>query len=150
MEIILLKKIENLGSLGDTVQVKSGYARNYLIPQGKAVFATQENRAEFEKRREELERLAVEDMTVAEQRQLKLENLVLTIPVKMAREDKMFGSVGNADIIKAIEQSCGEKVRKKEIHLPNPILRELGQFQVTILLHADISVTIELNIVAEQ
>lgn len=149
MEVILLKKLANLGELGDTVRVKSGYARNYLIPQGKAVFATKENLAQFEQRRAEFLRLADEELALAEQRREKLEGLTLTIPVKMATEDKIFGSVGSTEISIAIKTACGEEVERKEIDLPDRAFRDLGTFEVKLILHTDVSVMVSLNIVPE-
>ena len=150
MEVILLKKMENLGGLGDIVRVKSGYARNYLVPQGKAAFATKDNLAEFELRRAELEKLAFEELTQAEQRRERLSGLSVTIPVKMATEDKIFGSVGNIEVIEAVKQASGEELQKKEIHLPGRAFSQLGTFQVAVALHADVLIEIELNIIAEK
>src|SRR5580704_3306480 len=125
MEVILLEKMRNLGALGDKVKVKPGFARNFLIPQGKAVYATKDNLAKFELRRAELEKLAAEKQQKAIARQQAINALsVITIPAKAGDEGKLFGSIGTRDIVEAINKS-GVAVEKREIRLPEGTLRQL-------------------------
>ena len=145
MELILLSKIENLGSLGDVVKVKSGYARNYLIPYGKAQSATPENIAKIEQRKQELEQKLSEEIAAAKQRLSKIEDTVIPIMANVSPEGKLFGSVGIAEIAAAILESCGEAVEKNEICLPDGPFRELGEFAVLIKLHADVQTMIQTS-----
>ena len=149
MEVILLSKVENLGALGDKVSVRSGYARNYLIPQGKAKFATPENIAEFEARRAELEAEAASSLAAAEERKAKLDGITVTITAKEAGEGKLFGSVGNVDILEALN-SLGHQVEKKEIRMPDGAFRTVGDHQVELHLHTDVNATVTISIVAEE
>jgi large subunit ribosomal protein L9 len=149
MNVILLEKVHNLGDLGDQVKVKSGYGRNFLIPQGKAVSATAENVAKFEARRAELVARAAEKLTAAEARKAKLENLSISIAHLAGDEGKLFGSVGTADIAEAITAVSGVEVAKKEIRLPQGVLRNLGEFDIDVELHSDVVVTVKLNIIPE-
>ncbi len=150
MEVILLSKVENLGALGDKVNVKSGYARNYLIPQAKAKFATPENIAEFEARRAELEAEAASTLAVAEARKAKLEGIItVTIAAKEAGEGKLFGSVGNIDVLEALT-AMGHEVEKREIRMPDGAFRNVGEFQVELHLHTDVNATVTISIVAEE
>lgn len=149
MQVILLEKIENLGVLGDTVTVKSGYARNFLIPQGKAKRATKENVAFFESQRAELEKQAAEQLSKAQQRAEKLQDVTLTIGSKVGSEGKLFGSIGTVDIISALTDA-GYEVEKKEIRLPEGNIRETGEFDITLHLHSDVDVVIKLQIVPEE
>lgn len=149
MEVILLEKVGRLGSIGDKVSVKSGYGRNYLIPTGKAVFATPGNIAEFEQRRAELEKAASERKVDAEARATKLSALAsVQIGANAGDEGKLFGSVGTRDIADAIT-AAGVEVAKSEVKLPEGAIREVGEFEVDIQLHADVTATIKLVIVAE-
>jgi len=148
MEVILLSKVENLGALGDKVNVRSGFARNYLIPQGKAKFATPDNIAEFEVRRAELEAEAASTLTTAEERKAKLDGVTVTIPAKEASEGKLFGSVGNIDVLEALTAQ-GHQVEKREIRMPDGAFRNIGEHQVELHLHTDVNVTVIINIVAE-
>lgn len=150
MDVILLEKIGNLGVLGDKASVKSGYARNYLIPQGKAKMATAENIKEFEERRAELEAQAAEKLAEAKARAEKLEGLEVTINSKTSGENKLFGSIGTVDIIEAIDAMGGETLEKKELRLPEGNIRELGEFDIDVHLHADIDATIKVIILPEE
>ena len=149
MEVILLEKVENLGNLGDKVAVRSGYARNYLVPQGKAKFATAENMAEFEARRAELEKVAAETLAAAEARGEKLNGMEVTITMKAGSEGKLFGSVGTADIAEAVT-AAGVEIAKREVRMPEGVIREAGEFDIDIHLHSDVNATIKLTIVGEE
>ena len=148
MEIILLEKIGRLGDLGDRVDVKAGYGRNFLIPQGKAVAATAINLARFEARRAQLEAAAAETFAAAEIRAGHLQALgQITIEANAGEEGKLFGSVGTRDIADAVS-AAGVALDKAEVRLPQGALREIGEFEVTVHLHSDIDATIQLAIVA--
>ncbi len=149
MEVILLDKVENLGNLGDKVSVRPGYARNYLIPSGKAKYATKENIAEFEARRAELEKAAAEALASAEARAAKLADLEVTITAHAGNEGKLFGSVGTAEIAEAIS-ATGVEVVKKEVRLPEGALRSTGEFDVTIHLHSDVDADVKIIVVPEE
>ncbi|MGF1642304.1 MAG: 50S ribosomal protein L9 [Thiotrichales bacterium] len=148
MEIILLDKVENLGDLGDKVKVRSGYARNFLIPSGKAKFATTANIAEFEARRAELEKQVGERLAVAQARKDTMADLVLTIAANAGNEGKLFGSVGPGEIADAAT-AAGVPVEKREVRLPEGPIRNLGEFEVDIHLHSGLDATIKVNIVPE-
>lgn len=149
MEIILLEKIRNLGALGDTVKVKAGYGRNFLIPQGKAVSATVANKAKFEARRAELEKVAAEGIKAAEARKQTLAALgVITISVKAGEEGKLFGSIGTRDLAAAIVKA-GVEVNKSEIHLPSGVLRQAGEYNIEVEFHSDVVTVVKFNLVAE-
>ncbi len=149
MEIILLEKIDNLGSLGDKVKVRPGYARNYLIPKGKAKFATPENIAEFEARRAELETAAEDALRGAEQRRSALDGMEITISAKAGSEGKLFGSVGAADVALALA-SAGVEVEKREVRLPTGPLRQTGEYELGLHLHTDVDAKIKVNVIAEE
>jgi large subunit ribosomal protein L9 len=150
MEVILLEKVENLGNLGDKVRVRSGYARNYLVPQGKAKFATAENIAEFEARRAELEKAAAETLATAEARRGKLEALEpVTIASKSGGEGKLFGSVGIHDIAEAVT-AAGVEVEKREVRMPQGPIRQTGEYDIELHLHTDVNATVKVVVVAEQ
>lgn len=149
MEVILLEKVGRLGTVGDRVDVRAGYGRNYLLPQGKAVAATGTNIAEFEARRAELEAAAADKRTSAEGRaKLLAEKGSITIKANAGDEGKLFGSVGARDIAEAITAE-GLKVAKSEVKLPGGTLREVGEFEVDIQLHVDVIQTIKVVIEAE-
>lgn len=148
MDVILLEKVQNLGSLGDKVGVRAGYGRNYLIPKGIAVPATKDNLTKFEARRAELEKAAADVLAAAQTRADALNDTTVTIAMKAGDEGKLFGSVGTVDIAHALE-AAGTPVEKQEIRLPQGTIRELGDFDVAIHLHTDINVTIHVSIVAE-
>ena len=150
MEVILLENIENLGSVGDKVSVKAGFARNYLVPQGKAKMATAENLAEFEARRVELEKAAAEARTTAESRKQAIEAMgVIEITARVGSEGKLFGSIGVADICDAIE-SMGGDVQKSEVRMPEGALRVTGEHVVDIHLYTDIDTQVTVNIIGEE
>lgn len=150
MEVILLENIENLGSVGDKVSVKSGFARNYLVPQGKAKMATAKNLAEFEARRVELEEAAAEAKAEAETRKQAIEALdVIEITARVGSEGKLFGSVGVADVSDALE-ALGHTVEKKEIRMPEGAIRLTGEHVIDIHLYTDIDTQITLNIIGEE
>ena len=147
MEIILLQKVDNVGGIGDLVRVKSGYARNYLIPQGKATLATAENKAKFELRRAELEAKAAAEVAAAQARAKKLEGLVLKIEMQAGAEGKLFGSVGTVDIAEAIGKR-GIEVERSEIRLHEGPLRVVGDHDIDLHLHTDVNVTVKVVIEA--
>ena len=149
MEVILLQKVANLGNIGDKVKVKSGFGRNYLLPEGKATLATPDNIARFEARRVELERMAREHLSSAEERATAMKDFKLVISAKAGTEGKLFGSIGTSDIAEACSQA-GFKVQRSEVRLPNGPLRTLGEHSVTLHLHADIDVPLAVSIVAEE
>lgn len=149
MEIILLQKVDNVGGIGDLVRVKSGYARNYLIPQGKATLATPENKAKFELRRAELEAKAAAELAAAQARAKKLEGLTLKIEMQAGAEGKLFGSVGTVDLAEAIGNK-GVEVERSEIRLPDGPLRSVGDHQVVLHLHTDVNVEIKVVIEAAE
>lgn len=149
MEVILLEKVRNLGALGDKVKVKSGFARNYLVPQGKAVYANEANLDKFEKRRAELEKTAAERHEKAVARQQKLNALTgVVITMKAGEEGKLFGSVGVRDITEALNKA-GAEVEKREVRLPEGTLRMVGEYEITIDLDSDIAASVKLKIVGE-
>lgn len=148
MEVILLEKVGRLGGIGDKVSVRAGYGRNYLVPTGKAIPATEDNLKAFEARRAELEAAADAKKSEAETRAAKLVDLVVTIAANAGEEGKLFGSVGTRDIADAIT-ATGIEVTKAEVRLPEGTLRELGEYEIDIQLHADVTQTIKLIIVAE-
>ncbi|MAI93386.1 MAG: 50S ribosomal protein L9 [Luminiphilus sp.] len=149
MEVILLENIGNLGALGDKVDVKPGYGRNFLIPQGKAVPATGDNVAKFEARRAELETAAAETLAAAAARGDAMSALgSIDIAATAGEEGKLFGSVGTRDIAEALT-AAGCEVDKAEVRLPEGVIRELGEFEVMIQLHAEVTASVAINIVAE-
>ena len=149
MDIILLDKIANLGGLGDKVSVKSGYARNFLFPQGKAVPATKANVEKFEQRRAELEAKIAEQLKAAEARAEKVQELAeVTIAAPAGDEGKLFGSIGTRDIAEAIT-AAGVEVAKAEVKLPTGTLRETGEFEIDLQLHSDVMTSIKLIVIAE-
>jgi large subunit ribosomal protein L9 len=149
MEIILLEKVDNVGGIGDRVRVKSGYARNYLIPHGKATLATAANIAKFESRRAELEAKAAAELAAAQARAKKLEGLVLKIEMQAGAEGKLFGSVGTVDIAEEIGKR-GISIERSEIRLPDGPLRLIGEHQVELHLHTDVNVGITVVIEAAE
>jgi large subunit ribosomal protein L9 len=148
MEIILLQKVDNLGDLGEKVNVKNGFGRNFLIPSGKAIPATDANLKVFEQRRAELEKEANDKLKAAENRKAKLDGMEVSITCKAGDEGRLFGSVGTADIAKAITDA-GEVLEKKEVMLPNGPFRVAGEYEVDLHLHADVNANIKLSIVPE-
>ena len=149
MQVILLDKIGNLGSLGDQVNVKAGYARNFLIPQGKAVMATKANVEMFETRRAELEANVAKQLAAAEARAESVNALEVTIASKSGDEGKLFGSIGNRDIADAAT-AAGVAIAKSEVRLPEGALRTTGSFEVSIQLHSEVFATLKLEVVAAE
>jgi len=149
MEVILLEKVANLGKMGEKVNVRAGYGRNYLIPGGKAIFATAENIAAFEQRRAQLEKSAQDKKDAADARAARLAALgKLTIGANAGDEGKLFGSVGTRDIADAVS-AAGVEISKNEVRMPDGPLRELGDYEVEIQLHADVVATVTIAVVAE-
>ncbi|MDD1612729.1 MAG: 50S ribosomal protein L9 [Methylococcaceae bacterium] len=148
MEVILLEKIANLGGLGEKVTIKAGYGRNYLIPTGKAVAATQQKIAEFEARRAELEKAAADKLAAAKARAESLSKLQIVITHKAGDEGRLFGSVGTHNIAEAIT-AAGVAVEKSEVRLPHGAIRHVGEFPIDINLHSDVVVTLPVTIAAE-
>ena len=149
MQVILMEKVVNLGSLGDVVKVKDGYARNFLIPHGKARRATEANLKEFEGRRGELEKKAAELLSAAQERAAKLEGLVAQITRKAGVDGRLFGSVTNADVAEALEAQ-GIKVVKGEIRMPQGPLKHVGEFPLTAQLHSDVLANFTVAVLGEQ
>ncbi len=147
MEVILLEKVANLGDLGDKVNVKAGYGRNYLLVQGKATAATAANIATFEARRAELEKAAAEKREQAEARAIQLSELEVTITANTGDEGKLFGSIGTHDIADALTAS-GVEVNRSEVRLPYGTIRQTGEYDVTVHLHTDVEATVKLIVVA--
>jgi large subunit ribosomal protein L9 len=151
MEIILLEKVANLGGLGEKVSVKSGFGRNFLIPQGKAVFASAENVRAFEERRAELEQQAADKLAAAEARKAQIDALSggVSITHKSGEEGRLFGSVGTVDIAHA----CGEagvEISKSEVRLPEGPFRVAGEYEVVLHLHTDVDATLKVNVIGEE
>ena len=150
MQIILMEKVVNLGSLGDVVKVKDGYARNFLIPHGKAKRATEANLKEFEGRRAELERKANEQLKGAQERGEKLEGQKDEITAKAGVDGRLFGSVTNADIAEALTKGTGIEVKKADVRMPQGPLKHIGEFPLVVSLHSDVLSNITVHVVAEQ
>ncbi len=149
MEVILLEKIRSLGALGDRVKVKRGYGRNFLIPYGKAVYATEDNVLKFEKRRAELEKSATEKHAEALARQQTIEAAgVIVIAAKAGEEGKLFGSIGTRDIATALVKA-GIVVEKREIRLPSGALRLVGEYEIALELNSDVTAMVKIQIVPE-
>ena len=150
MEVILLEKVKNLGSLGDQVKVRPGYGRNYLVPQGKALPATKENVAVFEARRAELEQHQSDRLAAAQARAARLADLTVVIARKASGEGKLFGSVGAADIADAVKSAAGIDLHRQEIRLPAGPLRQTGEFTVTTHLYTDVDTELKVTVVPEE
>lgn len=148
MNVILLEKVGKLGNIGDQVSVKAGFGRNFLLPQGKAIAATEANIAEFESRRAELEAAAAEKKATAEARAEKLAEIEVTITANAGDEGKLFGSLGTRDIAEVIT-AAGVEVAKSEVKLPQGTLREVGEYEIDIQLHAEVTTAVKLSVVAE-
>jgi large subunit ribosomal protein L9 len=149
MEVILLEKIANLGELGQVVKVKDGYARNYLIPHGKAKRATEENRKAFEARRAELEKAQATALSKAQERGAKLDGLTVQISQKAGPDGRLFGSVTNYDIVEALQKQ-GHEVERAQIRMPQGPLKQVGDYPLQIALHTDVAVTITVSVLGEQ
>lgn len=148
MQIILLEKVINLGTLGDVVRVKDGYARNFLIPQGKAKRATTANLADFEKRRAELEKAHAELLAQTQEKGAKLEGLMVQVTQKAGVDGKLFGSVTNSDISDALKKQ-GFDVPKASIRMPEGPLKTIGDYPIKVALHADVVVSITVSVLGE-
>lgn len=150
MEVILLEDIRNLGGLGDRVDVKSGYGRNFLIPQGKAVPANEANVKMFEERRAELEAKAKGELEGAQARAELLNGLEVTIMAKAGDEGKLFGSVGTLDIVDAVNAVVEANITKAEVSMPDGAVRSIGEYEFAITLHSDVSSNIKVIVAAEE
>src|SRR6185369_781270 len=148
MEIILLEKIVNVGNLGDVVKVKEGYARNYLIPQGKAKRATAENIKALEAKRAELEQIAADKLAAAQAHSARLEGLIVQITQKAGVDGRLFGSVTNADIVEALKAQ-GFAVEKSSVRMPSGPLKQVGEYPIVIALHSDATATVTVAVIAE-
>ena len=148
MQVILMEKLANLGNLGDVVKVKDGYARNYLLPQGKAKRATEENLKTFEARRAELEKAQSAALAQAQERGAKLNGLVLKITQKAGVDGKLFGSVTNHDIVDALKAQ-GHEIERSHIRMPTGALKQVGEYPLQIALHTDVVVTITVSVIGE-
>ena len=148
MQVILMEKVVNLGNLGDVVKVRDGYARNFLIPQGKAKRVTPENLAEFAKRRAELERQQAEKLSAAQEKAAKLEGLMVQITRKAGVDGRLFGSVTNFDVAEAL-MAQGIEVEKADIRMPQGSLKMIGDAQVQIALHSDVVAAITVSVLGE-
>ena len=148
MQIILLEKVTNLGGLGDVVKVRDGFARNYLIPHGKAKRATADNLAEFQSRRADLEKAQLDQLAQAQEKGAKLEGLTVQVSQKAGVDGKLFGSVTNADIAEALRQQ-GFDVAKAAVRMPQGPLKNVGEHPLKIALHSDVVVTINVSVVGE-
>src|SRR5579885_1956551 len=149
MEVILLQKVKNLGGLGDKVRVKPGYGRNFLVPQGKAVAATEANLAEFEKRRAEYEAKANQVLSAADTRKNALEGASVTIKANASPEGKLFGSVGPRDIADAFS-AAGHPLEKSEVVMGEGPIRHTGEFEIHVHLHADVHTTVKVVVSADE
>ena len=145
MQIILLEKVENLGTLGQVVSVRPGYGRNFLIPRGKATVASPENRAKYEARRVELEKAAVAILAAAQARAASLEGKVVTVSSRAGDGGRLFGSIGARDIADAVT-AAGVAIAKHEVRLPNGALRHAGEFSSELHLHADVNAHVKIVI----
>ena len=148
MEVILLEKIRNLGGLGEQIKVRAGFARNYLIPYGKAVVANAENKAKFEARRAELEKAQHDALDTARSRAEKMAGATVQILRKVSEEGKLFGSVGTRDIVEAMAQ-IGFEISKAEVQLPHGPIKEVGDHELNLTLHPEINVKIIASVVGE-
>ncbi|MEJ2175220.1 MAG: 50S ribosomal protein L9 [bacterium] len=148
MQVILMERVANLGNLGDVVKVKDGFARNYLIPHGKAKRATPENLAVFESRRAELERVQAEALAAAQARATQLEGLMIQITQKAGVDGRLFGSVTNFDIVEALGKQ-GVEVERAQVRMPQGPLKQVGEFPIPISLHTDVIATITVSVLGE-
>jgi large subunit ribosomal protein L9 len=149
MEVILLEKVRNLGALGDQVKVKSGFARNFLIPYGKAVLANADNKAKFDARRAELEKVQGAALAAAQARAEKLNGATVQIARKLSEEGKLFGSVGIKDIVEALH-AAGFEVAKSELHLSAGPFKDIGDHEVAVSLHPEVNIKIIVSVVGEK
>lgn len=148
MQVILMERIDNLGALGDIVDVKAGFARNFLVPQKKAKTATKENIAEFETMRAELEKAAATRTKAAEDRLVALKGMELEIEVRAGQEGKLFGSVSNHEIAEAITAK-GVEIERREVRMPEGPIRHIGEFEVLIHLHSEVETMVKVNVIPD-
>ncbi len=148
MDVLLLEKVGKMGVLGDTVKVKSGYARNFLIPTGKAVMATADNVKYFEERRAELEKAEADKLSVAQSRADKLAELELTVTANAGDEGKLFGSIGPRDVADLVT-AAGVEVEKSEVKMPEGPIRNVGEYDIAVQLHSDVVSSVHIIVVAE-
>ena len=149
MQVILMEKLANLGDLGEVVKVKDGYARNYLIPHGKAKRATEANIKAFEARRVELEKAQADALARAQERGAKLDGLTVQIVQKAGVDGRLFGSVTNYDIVEALTKQ-GHEVERSQVRMPQGPLKQVGEFPIQVALHTDVAVTIKVSVLGEQ
>ena len=149
MDVILLEKVNNLGDLGETVKVKPGYGRNFLLPQGKALPATDSNRKVFDARKAELIKRSDDSLSAAKMRAEKLAGKTITLKALAAEEGKLYGSVSTGDIARAAVAS-GLDLKKSEVDLPTGPIHQTGVYAVTVRLHAEVSVTLNVSVVEEK
>jgi large subunit ribosomal protein L9 len=149
MQVILMEKVANLGNLGDVVKVKDGFARNFLIPQGKAKRATEQNLKAFESRRAELEKAQNEMLAKAQEKGQKLEGLTIQITQKAGPDGRLFGSVTNYDVVEALNKQ-GHEVERAMIRMPQGPLKQVGEFPIQVALNTDVTVTIKVSVLGEQ
>jgi large subunit ribosomal protein L9 len=149
MQVILMEKVANLGNLGDVVKVKDGYARNFLIPHGKAKRATEQNLKAFEARRTELEKAQGETLAKAQERGTKLEGLTVQVTQKAGPDGRLFGSVTNYDIVEALTKQ-GHEVERSQIRMPQGPLKQVGDYPIQVALHTDVTATITVSVLGEQ
>ena len=149
MRVILLEELQTLGNLGDEVRVKAGYARNYLIPHGKAVIASEENRKKFEARRLELERIHAEALATAQTRAAALDGASVSVVRKAGEEGKLFGSVTTGDIVEAMAQ-VGLELKRSEIHLSTGPIKQVGDHEIAVSLHPEVHIKINVSVAAEE
>ena len=148
MQVILMEKVANLGELGDVVKVKDGYARNFLIPHGKAKRATEANLKAFESRRAELEKVQAEALAKAQERGAKLDGLTLQITQKAGVDGRLFGSVSNYDIVESLKAQ-GFEVERAQVRMPTGPLKQVGDYHIQIALHTDVIVTVNISVLGE-
>jgi large subunit ribosomal protein L9 len=149
MEVILLEKVRNLGNLGEQVKVKSGFARNYLIPYGKAVTANEANRTKFEAQRAELEKVQADALGKAQSRAEKMTGYTVQIVRKVSEEGKLFGSVGIRDICDAMEQA-GFELERSEVHLDRGPMKEIGDHEISVSLHPEVNFKLIVSVIGEK
>jgi len=148
MQVILLEKVTNLGNLGDVVKVKDGFARNFLIPQGKAKRATEANLKAFEARRADLEKAQADLLAKSQERGGKLDGLTLQIVQKAGADGRLFGSVTNYDIVEALAKQ-GHEVERAQVRMPSGPLKQVGEYPIQVQLHADVVVTVNVSVLGE-
>lgn len=148
MEVILVEKIRNLGTIGDKVKVKAGFARNFLLPQGKALRVTAENMAELQKKKAELEKIAAEQLAASQKRAAAFMELVLTISAKAGEEGKLYGSIGTREIAQAITDA-GHAINKSEVLLPEGPIRMVGEYNIDLQLHGEVMSSVKITVVSE-